>query len=199
MTDLTVSFDQQRNSLFEWTGLTRPSWLMVNALKLLSYRLRKQPTFRDATGGFPRFWETASAEIPNWWRAATQIWIVPLIGWKIASSNKRHYPDLGSDVPSVWNFCACFFRRHFPGKHRNVRCFLRLLSDNVLYNTRSFNWTSLPHLCVPLQCRILVHSNPNSFQSTLVLQRSAELFPASAPHTKPAKIDLVLNIVNIIT
>ena len=24
------------------------------------------------------------------------------------TTNQKHYPDLGSDVSSVWNFCACF-------------------------------------------------------------------------------------------
>ena len=28
------------------------------------------------------------------------IWVVPLIGWKFASSNQKHYPDLGSDASS---------------------------------------------------------------------------------------------------
>ena len=27
---------------------------------------------------------------------------------KFASANQKHYPDLGSDISSVWNFCACF-------------------------------------------------------------------------------------------
>ena len=31
-----------------------------------------------------------------------------VIGWKIASTNQKHYPDLGSDTSSVWNFCARF-------------------------------------------------------------------------------------------
>ena len=38
----------------------------------------------------------------------TQIWVVSLIGWKFASSNQKHYPDLGCDTLSVWNFCAHF-------------------------------------------------------------------------------------------
>ena len=31
-----------------------------------------------------------------------------LISWKFASSNQKHFPDLGSDTSSVWNFCANF-------------------------------------------------------------------------------------------
>ena len=27
---------------------------------------------------------------------------------KLASTNQKHYPDLGSDASSVWNFCARF-------------------------------------------------------------------------------------------
>ena len=43
----------------------------------------------------------------------TQIWVVLLIGrvralLKFTSTNQRHYPDLGSDAPSVWNFFARF-------------------------------------------------------------------------------------------
>ena len=34
--------------------------------------------------------------------------VVVLIGWKFASNNQKHYPDLGSDASSVWNFCTCF-------------------------------------------------------------------------------------------
>ena len=39
-------------------------------------------------------------EIPYWWRITTYIWVVLLIGWKFASTNHKHYPDLGSDVLS---------------------------------------------------------------------------------------------------
>ena len=47
-----------------------------------------------------------SAEIPYWWRVATQIWVVPLV--KFSSTNQKHYPDLSSDASSVWNFWARF-------------------------------------------------------------------------------------------
>ena len=55
-------------------------------------------------------WET-SAEIPYCWCVTTQFWVVLLIGWikfQRGTTNQKHYPDLGSDVSSVWNFCACF-------------------------------------------------------------------------------------------
>ena len=50
-------------------------------------------------------WET-SAEIPYWYRRHFPIWIVLLIGWSKFSANQKHYPDLGSDTSSVWNFWA---------------------------------------------------------------------------------------------
>ena len=63
---------------------------------------------------FPRndIWET-SAEIPYWWHVTTEIWVVLLIGRatysrEFAPTNQKHYPDLGSDVSSVWNFFARF-------------------------------------------------------------------------------------------
>jgi len=42
-------------------------------------------------------WET-TAEIPYWWWVTIQVWVVLLIGWKFASSNQKHYSDLGSDT-----------------------------------------------------------------------------------------------------
>lgn len=42
-------------------------------------------------------------------RVTTQIWVAPLIGrsrGNFASTNQKHYPDLGSDGSSVWNFCT---------------------------------------------------------------------------------------------
>ena len=37
-----------------------------------------------------------SAEIQYWRRVTTQIWVVMLPSWKFASTNQKHYPDLGS-------------------------------------------------------------------------------------------------------
>ena len=31
-----------------------------------------------------------------------------MTGWKFSSINQKHYPDMGSDASSVWNFCARF-------------------------------------------------------------------------------------------
>ena len=50
-------------------------------------------------------WET-SAEIPYRWRVTSQTWLVRLISWKFVPTNQKHYPDLGGDASSVWNFCT---------------------------------------------------------------------------------------------
>ena len=59
-------------------------WKHAGKLNDTIESLRKQPTFRYATNGFPvtsenDVWKT-SAEIPYWWRVTTQIWLVLLIG-----------------------------------------------------------------------------------------------------------------------
>ena len=45
----------------------------------------------------------------------------------------RHYPDLGSDASSVWEFLRSFVRLHLVGKpvvvELNVGCFLRLMGN----------------------------------------------------------------------
>ena len=70
-------------------------------------------------------WGTSS-EIPYWWRITTQIWVVFLIGWKFASTNEKHYPDLGSAYVISMEFLRSFLRRHFVGRpvvaSRNVCC-----------------------------------------------------------------------------
>ena len=38
-----------------------------------------------------------SAAIPYWWRDGTQMWMMLLTSWKFASTNQKHYPDLGSE------------------------------------------------------------------------------------------------------
>ena len=57
--------------------------------------LTKQPTFWDATTGFPAKWCWGmSIKCPFWWPITTQIRVVLLIGWKFTSSIQKQYPDL---------------------------------------------------------------------------------------------------------
>ena len=62
-----------------------------------------------------------------------------LIGSIFASTNQKNYPDLGSDAPSVWNFCALFsdvisrrWRPEISGVFSGYNPFLVFLLDNVI-------------------------------------------------------------------
>ena len=75
---------------------------------------RKQPIFCNATTGFPAKWHLRyECGIPYWWPwslpssgyISSVFWLVILHG---KSGNKKHYPDLGSDTSSVWNFSTFF-------------------------------------------------------------------------------------------
>ena len=70
-------------------------------------------------------------EIPYWRLVTTQIWEELLIGWKFASSNQKHYPDLGSEIVISMEFLRSFLRLHFTGKPLK-------LSQNVGYFLSSF-------------------------------------------------------------
>ena len=69
--------------------------------------LRKQRTFGDATTGFPAKWRLRNERRNSilMTRHYPDL-VIAVIGWKIASTNQKLYPDLGSDASSVWNFCA---------------------------------------------------------------------------------------------
>jgi len=62
-----------------------------------------------------------------------------VIGWKIASTNQKHYPDLGSEHVISMEFLHTFLRRHFVRKtvvaSRNVGCFHRLI---IIFNSLFF-------------------------------------------------------------
>ena len=77
--------------------------------------LRKQPTFRDATTGFPAKWRLRN-ELTN--AILMTRHYLDLFGWKFASTSQKHYSHLRS-----------FLRRHFVGTtvvaSRNCGCFLR--------------------------------------------------------------------------
>ena len=73
--------------------------------------LKKQPTFGDATTGFPSTWRLRKERTNS-------------------ILMTRHYPDLGSDESSVRNFCARFSDVIWRGNQwvasPNVGCSLRL-------------------------------------------------------------------------
>ena len=99
----------------------------IGSLSLSNSSLRKQPTFRDATPGFPLKWRLRN-ELTNS-ILMTRHYLHPF-GWKLASTNQQHYSHLRSDASSIWKFCSRFSDVISWGKKvvasRNFSCFLRL-------------------------------------------------------------------------
>ena len=89
---------------------------IMGDVQVANCSLRKQPTFRYATGGLLAKWRLRNERRNSILMThTTQFCVQLLIGWKFASSNQRHYPDLGWDRSWVWNFCARFLQA-FRGK-----------------------------------------------------------------------------------
>ena len=70
--------------------------------------LRKQPTFHNATKGFPVKWRLRN-EHRN---SVLMMHHYPDLGsasdFTSSMTNQKHYQDLGCDASSVWNFCIRF-------------------------------------------------------------------------------------------
>ena len=78
--------------------------------------LRKQPTFRHHWFPCEVTPETQAEKFPT-----DDLPILRsghLIGWKFTSSNQKHYSNMGSGTPRVWNFCARFSGVISRGNHR---------------------------------------------------------------------------------
>ena len=75
--------------------------------------LRKQPTFCEATTGFAAKWRLRNERRNSIMMTRHYPDLSSVSYWscrvgKFASANQKHYPDLGSDPLSVWNFYARF-------------------------------------------------------------------------------------------
>ena len=87
------------------------------------------------------------AELPynNWWCITTQIWVVLLIWWGKFSTNQMVYPDLNSDMSSVWHYYTLhtvlsFLKHHYFQRESsglvaslNVGFILRLFRSREVY------------------------------------------------------------------
>ena len=77
---------------------------ILNILKsicILKFSLRKQLTFCNATTGLPRCLRN---ENRNSMRMTCHYQDLGSVSeWKFASTNTKHYPDLCSDMSTVWN------------------------------------------------------------------------------------------------
>ena len=106
---------------------------------------------------------TDDASLP---RSGWCFWLVVPHG-KFASANQRHYPVLGSDMSSVWNFCIRFSDVILQGnqwRHREIAgCLLRLLKKQTkpgkLYLiSRKCTWLT--------QLDLVTAQGPEWFQNT---------------------------------
>ena len=75
--------------------------------------LRKQPTFGDVTTGFPAKWRLRNKRRNSILRTRHYSDLGSASDWlnqifPRATTNQKHYRDLGGDASSVWNFCARF-------------------------------------------------------------------------------------------
>ena len=101
----------RQNIVFPYPEMIRVSFSLFLSLSVFCYFTL---LLIQKTGVFTSKWrlrrERASPDIPYRWRVTTQIWVVLLTGWKFALSNQKayHYPDLGNDTWSAWNFSARF-------------------------------------------------------------------------------------------
>ena len=68
-------------------------------------------------------------------RSGMSFWFVVSRGEKFASTNQKHYPDLGTDASSVWNSCARFSDVISRENSRGVAKFL-LLSQAARLQSR---------------------------------------------------------------
>ena len=130
-------------------------WLEMN---VDSRGLRKQPTFGDSNTGFPAKWSLRSERrnsilmmhhYPALGSASDWLNQISHAAWPI----RKHYPDLGSDVSSVWNYHIYFSDVIWRGNYLvvespNVSCFLRLWFPRTFFVACHVNevcqvWSSL--------------------------------------------------------
>ena len=88
-------------------------------------------------------------------RTGKCFWLVMLHG-KFAPTNQKHYPDLGSDASSIWNFCTCFLdviSQGNQGRHREVSSYFLRLYALWIWNLMAPICLRCWHsrmLCIPL-------------------------------------------------
>ena len=108
-----ASADQYHLAVSRAQVSTHLDRIFFEVIRWLSSSLRKQPTFGYATTAFPAKWRLRNERrnstpmtrhYPDLGSASD--WSCPR--GKCDSINQKRYSDLGSDAPSVWNFCAGF-------------------------------------------------------------------------------------------
>ena len=83
---------------------------------------------------------------------------------KFDSTNQKHYPDLGSDASSVWNFCARFSGVIWRGNQFVAKC--RLFSQATLIPTKETKGTFSTPVLTGLGMRALDLSSLHAQKSS---------------------------------
>ena len=83
------------------------------------------------------------------------------------TTNQKHYPDLGSDSSSVWNFCARFsdviWRGNLVVELPNVGCFLRPTYKATFSRVQTFFFSINDLLIITLTHSLLEILPKNTF------------------------------------
>ena len=85
--------------------------------------LRRQVTFGNAATGFSAKLMMSEKRVQKFHtddvslsRSGKCFWLVES-NFPCGTNNQKHYPDLGSETSSVWNFCTCFSDVIWQGNH----------------------------------------------------------------------------------
>ena len=118
-------------------------------------RLRKRPTFRDATAGFPAKWclrnERSNSILMN---ASSLV----DLNFPCGTTNQKRYPDQRSDTSSVWNFCAFFSMSFLTSFHFFCLREMSAVSQASKGNINYFVFLQKPPS--PVQVKVKVNHSP---------------------------------------
>ena len=113
--------------------------LLQHVRRRIICSLRKQPTSGDATTCFPAKWRLRKER-------------------RNSILMTRHYPHLGSDVSSVWNFCARFSDFIWRANQCHCRQMSAVFSGSIIWFTpillvaprpkRNHSWSKRPRAVI---------------------------------------------------
>ena len=75
---------------------------------LIPFRFPHEMTSEEQSQKF----QTGDVPLPK----SASDWLNQISVFPCGTTNQKHYPDVGSDTPSVWNFPSVFLGYHFAGK-----------------------------------------------------------------------------------
>ena len=75
---------------------------------LIPFRFPHEMTSEEQSQKF----QTGDVPLPK----SASDWLNQISVFPCGTTNQKHYPDVGSDTPSVWNFPSVFLGYHFAEK-----------------------------------------------------------------------------------